>query len=63
MTNTVIGSAAMKVRLAYGETGMEIDVPSERTVVVTPTQTQAVPDERAALLAALRRPTVGRSAP
>ena len=49
----------MKVRLAYGETGMEIDVPSERTVVVTPTQTQAVPDERGALLAALRRPTVG----
>ena len=49
----------MKVRLAYGETGMEIDVPSERTVVVTPRQTQAVPDERAALLAALRRPTVG----
>ena len=32
----------MKVRLAYGETGMEIDVPSERTVVVSPTQTQAV---------------------
>ncbi len=49
----------MKVRLAYGETGMEIDVPADRTVVVTPRQMHAVADERAAVLAALRRPTVG----
>jgi lactate racemase len=49
----------MKVRLAYGETGMEIDVPADRTVVVTPRQMHAVPDERAAVLSALRRPTIG----
>ena len=49
----------MKVRLAYGETGMEIDVPAERTVVVTPRQMTPVPDEVAAVRAALRLPTVG----
>ena len=49
----------MRVRLAYGETGLDIDVPAERTVVVTPRQMRVVPDERGALLAALRRPTVG----
>ncbi|HTN79626.1 MAG TPA: lactate racemase domain-containing protein, partial [Acidimicrobiales bacterium] len=49
----------MKVHLAYGETGIDIDVPAERTVVVTPEQLTPVSDERAALLAALRHPTVG----
>jgi nickel-dependent lactate racemase len=49
----------VKVRLAYGETGLEIEVPRRRTVVVTPRQLDAVPDERAALLHALRHPTGG----
>ncbi|HMK11283.1 MAG TPA: nickel-dependent lactate racemase [Acidimicrobiales bacterium] len=50
----------MKVHLAYGETGMDIDVPAERTVVVSPKQLTPVPDERAAVLSSLRSPTVGR---
>jgi nickel-dependent lactate racemase len=49
----------VKVRLAYGETGLEIDVPDQRTVVVAPRQMEPVPDERVALLHALRHPTAG----
>jgi nickel-dependent lactate racemase len=49
----------VKVRLAYGESGLEVEVPDERTVVVGPRHLDAVPDERTAVLDALRHPTVG----
>jgi len=49
----------VKVELAYGETGLAIDVPADRTTVVTPRQLEAVPDERGAVRAALRHPTAG----
>jgi nickel-dependent lactate racemase len=49
----------VKVELAYGETGLVIDVPAARTTVVTPRQLDAVPDESHAVRAALRRPTAG----
>jgi nickel-dependent lactate racemase len=49
----------VRVELAYGETGLAIDVPADRTTVVVPRQAAAVPDERAAVVAALRRPTAG----
>ena len=49
----------MKVELAYGETDLVIDVPAERTTVVTPRQLAAVTDERGAVHAALRHPTAG----
>jgi len=49
----------VKVELAYGETGLVIDVPADRTTVVTPRQLDAVPDERHAVRAALRQPTAG----
>jgi nickel-dependent lactate racemase len=49
----------VKVDLAYGETGLSIDVPADRTTVVIPRQLDAVPDERAAVRAALRHPTSG----
>jgi lactate racemase len=49
----------VKVELAFGETGLVIDVPADRTTVVTPRQLDAVPDERQAVRAALRRPTAG----
>jgi lactate racemase len=49
----------MKVELAYGETGLVIDVPTDRTTVVTPRQLDAVADERHAVRTALRRPTAG----
>ena len=49
----------MKVELAYGETGLVIDVPTDRTTVVRPRQLDAVADERHAVRTALRRPTAG----
>jgi lactate racemase len=49
----------VRVDLAYGETGLAIDVPADRTTVVVPRQMDAVPDERAAVVAALRQPTTG----
>jgi len=49
----------VKIELAYGETGLVIDVPADRTTVVTPRQLDAVTDERQAVLAALRQPTAG----
>jgi nickel-dependent lactate racemase len=49
----------VKVELAYGETGLVIDVPADRTTVVTPRQLDAVTDERQAVLASLRQPTAG----
>ena len=49
----------MKLELAYGETGLVIDVPADRTTVVTPGRLQAVADERRAVRAALRQPTAG----
>ncbi len=50
----------MKIDLAYGETGLSIDVPAARTTVVTPRQLDPVPDERVAVRAALEQPTAGR---
>jgi nickel-dependent lactate racemase len=49
----------VKVELAYGETGLVVDLPSDRTTVVVPRHVAAVADERAAVLDALRRPTFG----
>jgi nickel-dependent lactate racemase len=49
----------VKVELAYGETGLVVDLPSDRTTVVVPRRVEAVADERIAVLDALRRPTVG----
>ena len=47
------------VRLAYGESGLEVDLPADRTTVVEPTYA-AAPDDQAGLLrAALRRPVDG----
>jgi nickel-dependent lactate racemase len=49
----------MQTRLAYGDTGLWLDVPEERTTIVTPSHRPAAPDPRAALRAALRRPVAG----
>ena len=49
----------MKVELAYGENGLVVDLPWDRTTVVAPRHVDAVLDERAAVLDALRRPTSG----
>lgn len=49
----------MKVELAFGEAGLVVDLPEDRTTVVVPRHVAAVADERSAVLDALRRPTVG----
>lgn len=48
----------MRVHLAYGEHGLDIDVPATATVV-EPVHHEAAPDQAAALRAALRRPVAG----
>jgi lactate racemase len=49
----------MRVRLSYGETGLEIELPDTATTVVMPRHHPAVPDPAAALRAALRHPIAG----
>ena len=49
----------MRVRLAYGRSGLVIEVPRERTTVVEPIQAPALEDPAEALIAALRRPVAG----
>ncbi|HLZ69465.1 MAG TPA: nickel-dependent lactate racemase [Dehalococcoidia bacterium] len=48
----------MRVRLAYGERGLEIDAPDGATLIES-APVPGVPDERAALLRGLRQPLVG----
>jgi nickel-dependent lactate racemase len=55
----VAKARARRVRLAYGREGLDIDVPADATVV-TPAHRPAVPDEVAAVRAALDRPVAGR---
>ncbi len=47
----------LKVALAYGDGRLEIDLPSGRTTVIEPTDRPGLPDEKGAVLAALRHPT------
>ena len=49
----------MRVRLAYGRKGLEIELPRERTIVIEPHQAPALPDPNTALTAALRNPVAG----
>ena len=44
----------MKVNLAYGQGHLAIELPADRTTVISPTHTAGLHDERAAVLAALR---------
>jgi nickel-dependent lactate racemase len=48
--------ARMQVRLAYGTSGLMVDLPDERTTVVTPRFVPGLVDPAAALAQALRRP-------
>jgi lactate racemase len=50
----------MKVHLAYGKTGLEIDVPAERTTVVEPHFQPALSDPQSALRRALQSPIASR---
>jgi len=51
----------MKVMLAYGRTGLEVEAPEERTDVVEPVEAPGLADERAAILAAIRAPLGARA--
>lgn len=46
----------MKVDLAYGRSTLAVELPPECTTVIRPTHQAAVPDERAAMIAALESP-------
>lgn len=46
----------MKVNLAYGEGWLPVELPDDRTTVIRPTHTAGLPDEQAAVRAALRSP-------
>lgn len=46
----------MKVRLAYGRDGLEVDLPDDRTTVIEPTYVPGLPDAEGAIMTALRNP-------
>ena len=46
----------MKVRLAYGRDGLDVELPDERTTVIEPTYVPGLPDAEGAILTALRNP-------
>ncbi|HWK26386.1 MAG TPA: nickel-dependent lactate racemase [Solirubrobacter sp.] len=49
----------MKVQLAYGVGGLEVELPDKRTTVVEPSYHAGASDQRAVLHAALRAPVAG----
>ena len=49
----------MKVKLAYGKTGLEVELPDERTTVVEPSYLPALPDQVGAIRTAIRDPVGG----
>jgi nickel-dependent lactate racemase len=49
----------MEVWLAYGEEGLRVELPDDRTTVVQPVHAQPAPDPAAALRHALREPVAG----
>ena len=54
-----MGEDRVAVRLAYGEGGLQVDLPRDRTTVVEPTFAEASDDQRGLLRDALRRPVHG----
>ena len=46
----------MRIRLAYGDDGILVDLPDDRTTVVEPRFIPGLPDEEGALLTAVRNP-------
>ncbi len=49
----------MLVNLAYGRTGLEIELPDDRTTVIEPTFVPGLPDQEGAIRNALRNPLGG----
>jgi len=46
----------MRVKLAYGKEGLEVELPDERVSIIEPHYVPGLPDEQAAIRAALRAP-------
>jgi nickel-dependent lactate racemase len=46
----------MKVNLAYGQGHLAVELPDKRTTIIEPAHTPGLPDERAAVMAALEKP-------
>ena len=46
----------MLVEIAYGKTGLTVELPTESTTVIEPTYVPGLPDERGALVNAVRNP-------
>jgi nickel-dependent lactate racemase len=46
----------MRLTLAYGRSGLEVDLPEGRTTVIEPAEPPGLPDEKGAVLASLRVP-------
>jgi nickel-dependent lactate racemase len=49
----------MEVEFAYGSAGLSVDLPEGRTTVIVPAYPSPAPDDRAAIVAALRHPVSG----
>ena len=49
----------MKVKLAYGKTGLEVELPDDRTTVVEPNYLPGLPDQTGAIKTAVRDPVGG----
>ena len=49
----------MKVQIAYGERGLEVELPSDRTTVIVPTHSPPAADALEAVRTALRQPVAG----
>ena len=49
----------MKVQIAYGERGLEVELPSDRTTVIVPTHSPPAADALEAVRAAIRQPVAG----
>ncbi len=50
----------MKINLAYGQSRLAVDLPDGRTTVIEPAHHAGLPDERAAVIAALDQPISAR---
>ncbi|MCH7654355.1 MAG: DUF2088 domain-containing protein, partial [Chloroflexi bacterium] len=46
----------MRIRLAYGRSGLSVDFPADRTTVIEPTYVPGLPDQAGAIMAAIRNP-------
>ena len=49
----------MRVKLAYGRSGLWVDLPDRNTTIVEPRFVEGVPDEKEAITGALRQPLGG----